>query len=183
MALQKGVSNSGRKNLINFEKGKSGYHFEERDVICIACSTTFKTKGPFAKYCSQNCKEKNRPEKQKKQFVCEFCNKEFMRRAPNNAGRFCSRSCSGMWIIANGEKNYFYRAFLNKPHKCNRCGIDDYELLCVHHMDLNHNNNQIENLEILCANCHYRIHFGQGRMRKEKLGKIIEYLRIKDAIN
>lgn len=183
MSLPKGTSNSGIKNLVKFQKGASGFHFKERDVVCVTCSSAFKTTGPLAKYCSKKCKEQNRPEKQKKKFYCEFCNTSFLRRAPSNAGRFCSRSCSGMWLIANGKKNYFYQAFLHKPHQCNRCGIEDYELLCVHHIDFNHNNNAIDNLEILCANCHYRIHFGRGRTRKDKLSKIIEYLRRKNAVD
>lgn len=179
MALPKGKSNSGIKNLVSFKKGVSGFKFIEKDVSCVYCSSIFKSTGPAAKYCSSVCKEKSRPEKQKKEFVCEFCNSSFRRRAADNAGRFCSRECSGMWVIANGKKNYFYQAFLYKPHICNRCGIDDYQLLCVHHVDLNHDNNDIDNLEILCANCHYRIHFGSGRTRKDKLDKIINYLRSK----
>ena len=177
MSLSKGSYNSGIKNLTPFQKGKSGFHFNEKEYHCDYCKIQFKSKGPRAKFCSLKCKEKCRPEKQKTQFVCKFCGLLFKRRAQNNAGMFCTRQCSGMWTTANGKKNYFYRAFLYKPHKCNRCDINDYELLCVHHIDFNHKNNDVSNLEILCANCHYRIHFGSGKTRKEKLNSIIEYLR------
>jgi len=179
VALPKGTSNSGIKNLKKhqFKKGESGFHFKPREAECVQCNKKYTSRGPRSSYCSTVCKEKSRPDKQKTKFVCQFCDDEFLRRAANNAGKFCSRRCSGMWVIANGKKNYVYRAFLYKPHKCNRCGIDDYQLLCVHHRDQNRKNNDIENLEILCANCHYRIHWGKGKTRKAKLDNIVEYLR------
>lgn len=41
---------------------------------------------------------------------------------------------------------------------CSRCGCSDAEILEVHHRDRNRQNNQIENLEPLCPNCHKREH-------------------------
>ena len=42
--------------------------------------------------------------------------------------------------------------------KCEKCGRTEWEgqqiPLCVHHIDGNHINNQIENLQVLCPNCH-----------------------------
>lgn len=183
MSLPKGVSNSGIKNILGkqFKKGSSGYHFKEREVCCHICESIFISRGPWAKYCSSDCREKSRPDKYKKDFICFFCEKVFKRRAQNNGGKFCSRECSGLYLTATGEKNYFYKAFLYKPWHCNRCPVSDYELLVVHHLDYNHDNNQLDNLEILCANCHYKEHFGRGRTRKEKLEKIINFLEKKDA--
>lgn len=183
MALPKGRSNSGIKNLapFSFPKGKSGYDFKERNVICITCNKEFTTRGTNTKYCSQSCKEKSRPDKQKTSFICEFCNKQFRRRAPDNAGRFCSRRCSGLWSTANGVMNYFYKAFLYLPHKCDVCGIEDFDVLLVHHKNKNRLDASIDNLQILCANCHYRIHFGNGATRYYKIKPILEYLeRIKN---
>ena len=45
--------------------------------------------------------------------------------------------------------------------KCNKCGID--VPLCIHHKDGNRKNNNPENLEVLCYNCHALIH-GLGKL-------------------
>ncbi len=43
-----------------------------------------------------------------------------------------------------------------KAIKCMRCEIRDP--LVVHHKDRNPSNNRLDNLEVLCPNCHYREH-------------------------
>ena len=49
-----------------------------------------------------------------------------------------------------------------KENKCERCGITEWfggELpLELHHLDGNHYNNRLENLVILCSNCHAQLH-------------------------
>ncbi len=53
-------------------------------------------------------------------------------------------------------------AFRNREHKCERCGYDECEhILIVHHKDRIRINNEPENLEILCPNCHSFDHFNQ----------------------
>lgn len=56
------------------------------------------------------------------------------------------------------EETYREKAFKFYPPKCNNCGIKHPVLLCVHHKDKNHLNNDINNLEILCCNCHRLAH-------------------------
>lgn len=42
---------------------------------------------------------------------------------------------------------------------CSRCGYNKHpQLLGIHHKDKNRENNNIENLEVLCANCHSEAH-------------------------
>lgn len=45
---------------------------------------------------------------------------------------------------------------------CERCGLSEWMgqpiPLELHHKDLNHHNNNLENLQILCSNCHMQIH-------------------------
>lgn len=45
-----------------------------------------------------------------------------------------------------------------KENKCEICGISEWQgkpINCqLHHIDGNHNNNKLENLQILCPNCH-----------------------------
>ncbi len=45
-----------------------------------------------------------------------------------------------------------------KEHKCEKCHnttwLDNPIPICLHHVDGNHSNNLLENLEVLCYNCH-----------------------------
>ena len=44
---------------------------------------------------------------------------------------------------------------------CERCPFDNLNILVVHHKDRNRRNNSIENIEILCPNCHALEHFNK----------------------
>lgn len=44
--------------------------------------------------------------------------------------------------------------------KCERCGFSKTKILEVHHRDRNPSNNSLENLELICPNCHAEEHFG-----------------------
>jgi 5-methylcytosine-specific restriction endonuclease McrA len=43
--------------------------------------------------------------------------------------------------------------------KCERCGYNKLEILQIHHIDKDRNNNKMENLKLLCPNCHAEEHF------------------------
>lgn len=49
-----------------------------------------------------------------------------------------------------------------KEAKCECCGLSQWMgnpiLLELHHKDFNHYNNSLDNLQILCANCHMQAH-------------------------
>lgn len=54
--------------------------------------------------------------------------------------------------------NKYLFLFKIKPYKCEKCGIDNWLnetiTLEVHHIDGDHNNNDVSNLQLLCPNCH-----------------------------
>lgn len=51
-------------------------------------------------------------------------------------------------------------AFDNNPHKCDECGWKDFpDLLEVHHMNFNHDDDRLHNLQLLCPNCHRVTHY------------------------
>lgn len=56
--------------------------------------------------------------------------------------------------------------------KCEKCGRTEWEgqkiPLCVHHIDGNHINNQIENLQVLCPNCHAQTDNYCGKNRRKR---------------
>src|SRR6478736_9659036 len=79
---------------------------------------------------------------------------------------YCSKSCSNTKnnsLFKSGENHPNYKSgigsYRNKKLKsgeikCEKCGFDKECALEVHHIDHNRKNNNIENLILLCANCH-----------------------------
>jgi 5-methylcytosine-specific restriction endonuclease McrA len=50
--------------------------------------------------------------------------------------------------------NYKTRAYSFHGKACIRCGFNNPLALEIHHIDRNRHNNDLENLEVLCSNCH-----------------------------
>lgn len=69
------------------------------------------------------------------------------------------------------------RIVIEQKNKCNNCGLDTWNgkpiTLELEHKDGNHQNNNRENLEALCPNCHSQTEYWRGRnvsdRRKEKI--------------
>lgn len=108
---------------------------------------------------------------------CDHCNESFFRaksKTITKSGKlFCSRSCkeaAQKYMVeiqpehyGKGSGIYSYRdiAFTTYGKVCNRCNYSINEAaLVVHHKDHDRNNNNISNLEVLCANCHAIHHWG-----------------------
>lgn len=103
----------------------------------------------------------------------------------NKSGNvFCNSSCAAKYNNSHyrtGENNpnwidgsrrgysYLRIAFRSYKHKCAMCGMDEECCLQVHHIDGNRRNSSLENLIILCANCHSRVHRGGYNITKEIL--------------
>lgn len=71
-------------------------------------------------------------------------------------------------------------------NKCNRCGINNWMdaplVMQMHHIDGNYKNNKMENLQLLCPNCHAQTdtfglkNRGNGRyFRRERYKKGLSY--------
>ena len=58
-----------------------------------------------------------------------------------------------------------------KEYKCECCGITEWNgkeiRLQVHHIDGDHFNNELENLQILCPNCHSQTDTFAGKSNKK----------------
>lgn len=64
---------------------------------------------------------------------------------------------------------------INKE-KCERCGYSEFkELLCVHHIDENHSNEEDGNKIVLCYNCHDGLHHGLWVLSSIRPGTEHEY--------
>ena len=73
--------------------------------------------------------------------------------------------------VATGKRSY-------RSHKqaaCSRCNFipEDLCQLDVHHKDHNHKNNNPDNLETVCANCHRLEHSHLGKRGKQRHAKIL----------
>lgn len=55
-------------------------------------------------------------------------------------------------------------------YRCQFCHIAIKEVLTVHHVNQNHEDNRLENLKTLCFNCHFMLH-----SHPEALGKIEDW--------
>lgn len=69
-----------------------------------------------------------------------------------------------------------------KEYKCEKCGITEWMgeeiVLEIHHINGNHNDNRLENLQILCPNCHSQTPNFNGKSKGQKeedaISKLIE---------
>lgn len=165
---------------------KEGKTRPATEMVCKNCNIKFLRATRLIRdinnsYCSRKCKGLS--SRNRIQLKCAFCNISFERPLSKLAGSksgmyFCSRSCKDIgqklennikeiWpkhygtSKSSNSKAYRSLAFSTYEHKCNRCGIskEDFPYLEVHHIDRNRDNNNIDNLEILCPNCHTKEHY------------------------
>jgi len=58
------------------------------------------------------------------------------------------------------RKGYRKLAFDSLPHKCDICGYDSVpDILEAHHVNFDHGDDRLHNLQILCPTCHRELHF------------------------
>lgn len=95
--------------------------------------------------------------------TCLCCGVQFNTEPRNTKEQVtCSRACSNTYFrsgtnngnFIDGSKQYRDKAFKIYKPLCNRCGFDNILALEVHHKDRDRSNNDLSNLEIVCANCH-----------------------------
>jgi len=115
-------------------------------------------------YCGMNCYGISC----RKETPCVVCGKPIL------AGRHkisCSRACANIYRArvgykynkprdkVKGQRALKLRLLETRGRVCEKCGYNKYEILQVHHKDKDRSNNDIENLELICPNCHCEEHF------------------------
>lgn len=172
-------------------KSTKGEYMTTITKICKHCTNTFEASSKEhnrgnALFCSKGCfKLYKRPKINKEpNVICSNCNVAFYKTTSKMQNSksglfFCSRSCKDnaqklggikeiqpyhYGTISKDNPDHYRRiAFANYLHKCNRCNYDKHKsILEVHHIDRNRMNDDIANLEILCANCHLEEHLLKG---------------------
>lgn len=149
------------------------------NVNCIKCNKEFYVKPShqklgYGKYCSRTCQIIG----QRKGLLvkCSSCGKDTWKtpkdiKSTKSGKLFCSKSCQTKWrnkyfsdtLHPNWKdgKSKDYRRIIKesvKYEECMLCGCTDSRVLAVHHLDKDRKNNNIENLEWLCMNCHNLVH-------------------------
>ena len=95
---------------------------------------------------------------------CATCGKPLYRSSRQLANSktnlfYCCKMHQRKWRI-HKKTSYRKLAFDNLPHVCSECGYDRImNILEVHHVNFDHDDNQFENLQILCPNCHRELHY------------------------
>jgi predicted nucleic acid-binding Zn ribbon protein len=104
----------------------------------------------------------------RKEKPCIVCGKPIL------AGlhkKTCSRKCAnkhraGIKYKINRPKDKVkhykalkLRLLKIKGKHCERCGYPKYEILQIHHKDRVKTNNSLDNLELICPNCHAEEHY------------------------
>jgi len=154
-----------RLETYKFCSRKCGYEYklknERVELDCQVCKTKFSVishRQKTAKYCSKKCYTQAMIGRGNTSYKCLHCSKVFLG-SQSHKRKYCSRACNGKSRketfkpkFTTVRKAMLARGLINK---CERCGFDQYpQILGVHHKDRNRNNNEINNLEVLCPNCH-----------------------------
>jgi len=169
---------NGRATM-SVQKEKRVKDYLENPSICLNCgSPIMDYEKRHNKFCNISCsaifnnkKWKDVPKTKRKErgrkcpHPCMFCGKTT--RNP----KFCCFKCSSDFLSHKADKkiengiivssrklrNYLMNKFDNK---CSKCGwgeknpVSNTVCLDLHHIDGNHKNNVLSNVELLCPNCH-----------------------------
>lgn len=150
-------------------------------ILCDNCSTAFNKKQSNINasktskhYCSKPCSNRGQTRKEDKEcFTCgKITSKSQADIKKNKTGQFfCCKQCQAdtqnkSGDLSNNWKGGFWtykkNAIKTYGSVCNRCKYDKVpDILQVHHIDHNHSNNELTNLEVLCPNCHAIEHWSK----------------------
>jgi hypothetical protein len=160
--------------------------------ICDNCGKSFlksktqvKNKLEEEKYfCSNKCQ--GLYSRKRILIKCDKCGNKFelkksQLKASKSELHFCSRKCKDeaqrtensilkIKHYTNGSSIYQAIAYRNYGKICSNCGYDEFEEgLEVHHIDGNRNNNDLDNLIVLCGRCHNLITYKKFKIVNREL--------------
>lgn len=149
------------------------------------------------KFCSSKCAGKNKvhPKKTGIYKSCTICSKEmYVQPCQIDTKKFCSIECQtkgkithGLCTdrksyrkynnqkqrISRGSKNYrqIRKVILfDRKNTCEICGYNEHSFcMDIHHIDEDPRNNSLDNLSLLCAMCHRKLHKGFVTLKEENV--------------
>ena len=154
---------------------------EPLPLKCLDCGYEWSPPAASVLYVSKNNAKHKCPKCNRSGIdtECAYCGKQIYRSksdvAKNKSGYFyCSIDCGNKHKNKLREDNvewtssistYRRRALENNEHKCLVCGWnEDVRLLEAHHIDSDRQNNDNDNLCLLCPLCHRKITLGYYKL-------------------
>ena len=163
---------------------------EKDNINCLQCNQEILVDYKSRKFCSHSCSAKfnNKLNKRTTKVKnCLYCNNIIGRK-----NKYCNLACSKKHIksiifskIEDGDltlyekqyKKYLIEKYGEKCMKCNWCEVHPLTgkvPIQMEHKDGNSYNNSLENLELLCPNCHSltltygALNKGNGRKNRKR---------------
>lgn len=195
-----------RNKLNKYGEKYTNYHNCRIVQDCLNCNNTFESKNyHHQKFCSRSCsvtynnKLKNKTEFTKKCIKCE-------NKIPDNK-EYCSNECriqinrdNRFEQIKNGDETLNFRAYkkfliFTYGNKCMNCGWGEKNEttnkvpIHLEHIDGNHKNNTLDNLKLLCPNCHSLtstygfLNKGNGRNERQRYRNSLKKKTMEELID
>ena len=156
----------------NVKNNKDKYDLNPN--FCKCCGNKIEYEKRNNIYCSHSCSATVNNRLRTKEKKCLNCGKDITHKHHN---KFCNNTCANEFFYKEKVKRFlngenfikcglqvpnFIKKYLMEIHnnKCEKCGwgerhpITQNIPLEVHHIDGDCSNNRINNLELLCPNCH-----------------------------
>lgn len=118
-----------------------------------------------------------RPMKIGEPRFCQYCNTPLIRNKYQNSledftrfsqRKYCDVQCMAQAMMKDTvtRSGYLYRAKKHRGSKCEKC--ESTTIVSIHHIDGNIQNNAPVNLMTLCASCHLKLHWANGKVIPKK---------------
>ena len=156
---------------------------------CKKCGKEFKPVKGLVNYCSLECRNSrfwSEEDKNKKSISAKSSEKVMI--ANNNRPddywekivKIRKENRQKQIIKSNYEELSFeslrFRILYEQKNKCNNCGLDEWLgqklVLELEHKDGNNKNNDRNNLEMICPNCHSLTKTWRGRNKRERRHRV-----------
>lgn len=188
-------------NAIRVKLGKLGEtyskHNQKEIKKCLNCKKEIVNTG--TKFCSNSCSATYNNKLRGDIVNCLYCN-NIINSDDRQRRKYCNQSCFNghkeQLIFENIESGNhqsmdtrIYKKYLIKLHgeKCMECGWCEVNQhsgnipLELHHVDFNPDNNKVDNLQLLCPNCHSLtknwkgMTKGSGRYSRRRIKRRVDY--------
>lgn len=182
---------SVKNKLYRCNMNYTKHNNHRKNITCVTCKKIINViKASEQKFCSQSCaaSHNNKLRGRKIEKICLNCDTRLKR----TQKKYCSNKCQGAFEkkerykkIEQGDttlNHRIYKAYLIKKYgeKCMECGWCEKNNFSgkipieLEHIDGDSKNNSLDNLKLLCPNCHsltptYKaLNAGNGRYNRMK---------------